>query len=36
MFGMAGRQRVEAHFTVEHMTSSTLQTYQRILADAPV
>jgi len=36
MFGMAGRQRVEAHFTVEHMASSTLQTYQRILADAPV
>ena len=36
MFGRAGRQRVEAHFTVEHMAGSTLQAYQRILADAPV
>jgi glycosyltransferase involved in cell wall biosynthesis len=35
MFGMAGRQRVEEHFTVEHMASSTLQAYHRILADAP-
>jgi L-malate glycosyltransferase len=35
MFGRAGRQRVEAHFTVEHMAGSTLQAYQRILADAP-
>jgi glycosyltransferase involved in cell wall biosynthesis len=35
MFGMAGRQRVKAHFTVEQMAGSTLQAYQRILADAP-
>jgi colanic acid/amylovoran biosynthesis glycosyltransferase len=36
MFGRAGRQRVAEHFTVEHMAGSTLQAYQRILADAPV
>jgi hypothetical protein len=35
MFGLAGRKRVEKHFTVEHMAGSTLQAYQRILADAP-
>jgi hypothetical protein len=35
MFGMAGRKRVEEHFTVEHMAGSTLQAYHRILADAP-
>jgi glycosyltransferase involved in cell wall biosynthesis len=35
MFGMAGRKRVEAHFTIEHMADSTLQAYHRILADAP-
>ena len=35
MFGRAGRKRVEEHFTVEHMAGSTLQVYQRILADAP-
>jgi glycosyltransferase involved in cell wall biosynthesis len=35
MFGMAGCKRVEEHFTVEHMASSTLQAYHRILADAP-
>ena len=35
MFGMAGRQRVEKLFTVERMAGSTLQAYQRILADAP-
>jgi glycosyltransferase involved in cell wall biosynthesis len=35
MFGMAGRKRVEEHFTVEHMAGSTLQAYHRILADVP-
>jgi glycosyltransferase involved in cell wall biosynthesis len=35
MFGRAGRQRVEEFFTVERMAGSTLQAYQRILADAP-
>jgi glycosyltransferase involved in cell wall biosynthesis len=34
-FGMAGRKRVEEHFTIEHMAGSTLQAYHRILADAP-
>jgi glycosyltransferase involved in cell wall biosynthesis len=35
MFGRAGRQRVEELFTAERMADSTLQVYQRILADAP-
>jgi glycosyltransferase involved in cell wall biosynthesis len=33
--GVAGRQRVEQHFTVERMAGHTLQVYERILTDAP-
>ena len=34
--GRAGRQRVEHSFTVEQMVCSTLEVYERVLADAPV
>jgi len=33
--GVAGRQRVEHHFTVERMAGHTLQVYEWILTDAP-
>lgn len=35
ILGAAGRLRVAQHFTVEQMTATTMQVYQRILDDAP-